>query len=62
LLLSIIIHTILGLSILQNGKLPQFLTDDLLTEMFESDVKANALQHLIEGLEKLGIFQVEYYK
>ncbi|XP_028415392.1 uncharacterized protein LOC114538414 [Dendronephthya gigantea] len=54
----ICVGTIMGLSILQNGKLPQFLTDDLLTEMFESDVKANAVQHLIKGLEKLGIFQL----
>ena len=31
---------------------------DLLTEVFESDVKAISLQNLKKGLEKVGIFQL----
>lgn len=52
--------TILGLSILQNGKLPQFLSDKIVREIFIVDEKSKCIKYLIQGFEKLGIYQVYF--
>ena len=50
---------ITGLSILQNGKLPRFLEEEILEEIFSTSSKPNsAIQHLQNGLKCLGIHQV----
>ena len=49
-----------GLSILQNGRLPKFLKEETLTEIFEAGNPTAAVSKLRIGLKKLGIYQVEY--
>ena len=50
---------ITGLSILQNGKMPRFLEEDILQEVFfPSSMPNSAIQHLQNGLKCLGIHQV----
>lgn len=50
---------ITGLSILQNGKLPRFLEEEILEEIFSTSSKPNsAIQHLQNGLKCLGIHQI----
>lgn len=56
-------HTVLylvitGLSILQNGQIPQFLREDNLQEIFFSDHPSECLLQLRNGLAEMGIYQV----
>ena len=50
-----------GLSILQNGRMPQFLSEEQLQEVFVSENPHPCLLNLKNGLRKLGIYQVSYY-
>jgi hypothetical protein len=50
----------LGLSILQNGKLPQFLSDKIIHDIFVAEEKSQCVKYLIQGFEKFGIFQVDF--
>ena len=52
---------IVGLSVLQNGKLPQFLPEDTINSIFNADSTSQSLINLKKGLEKLGLFQVINY-
>jgi len=47
-----------GLSIVQNGKVPQFFSEDQLDEIFQSKSSSPAIANLQKGLAKLGIYQV----
>lgn len=50
----------LGLSLLQNGPLVQFLTEDMLNNIFTRERPSSpALRGLQIGLEALGIYQVK---
>lgn len=51
---------ITGLSILQNGKVPQFVEEDILQEIFSNATMPpnSAIKHLRNGLKCLGIHQV----
>lgn len=50
---------IMALSILQNGNIPRFLTEDQLQEIFISDSpKSNCLTNLREGFNKLGLHEI----
>ena len=49
-----------GLSILQNGKLPQFFSDNIIQDIFIAKDKSKCVKYLIQGLEKIGIFQVDF--
>ena len=48
----------LGLSILQNGKLPQFLGEQFIQEIFNSAHPSPCMLSLHHGLAELGIYQV----
>jgi len=56
----IIIHLMRfpGLSILQNGNIPLFLTEDLIKDIFNTYPVSPCVSNLREGLGKLGIHQV----
>ena len=43
---------------MQNGKLPQFLPENVIGAVFDPDNMLQSLINLREGLEKVGIFQV----
>ena len=47
-----------GLSILQNGKIPTFVTEEVLNELFDAQSPQPCTYNLRNGLSKLGIFQV----
>ena len=47
-----------GLSIVQNGKIPQFFSEDQLEEIFKGKSSSPAIVNLQKGLAKLGIYQV----
>ena len=49
-----------GLSILQNGKIPTFLSEDDLQKVFSGDELGPCLAELQNGLDKVGIYQVGY--
>ncbi|XP_028415611.1 uncharacterized protein LOC114538969 [Dendronephthya gigantea] len=53
-----IVGTIMGLSILQNGKLPQFIPPDVISALFDVNVKLACIENLRTGLKKVGIFQI----
>ena len=53
------VHT--GLSILQNGKLPQFVPPVIISEMFNENCKLPCIESLRIGLKKVGIFQVRSF-
>ena len=46
------------MSVLQNGKLPQFLPENVIGAVFDPDNMLQSLINLRKGLEKVGIFQV----
>lgn len=48
----------LGLSILQNGKIPYFISDTSLKFVFDSVPLTGCLSQLRMGFQKLGIYQV----
>lgn len=50
-----------GLSILQNGKIPTFMSEDNLQKVFSGDHLGPCLAELQNGLEEMGIWQVVYY-
>ena len=50
-------HT--GLSILQNGKLPQFVPVDVIDAIFDVNSTLPCIENLRNGLKKIGIFQVK---
>lgn len=52
----------LGLSILQNGKIPKFVTEEVLNELFDAQSPQPSTHNLRNGLSKLGIFQVTKYE
>ena len=49
-----------GLSILQNGKIPTFMSEDNLQKMFSGDHLGPCLAELQNGLEEMEIYQVGY--
>ena len=51
-----------GMSILQNGKIPRFLTEEVLQETFSSAAPPPCIAYLRKGLSQLGIYQVEKKK
>lgn len=59
---SILMIYFIGLSILQNGKLPQFLSDKIIHDIFMAEEKSQCVKYLIQGFEKFGIalFQVDF--
>ncbi|XP_077868632.1 uncharacterized protein LOC144359258, partial [Saccoglossus kowalevskii] len=53
------IGVIMALSMLQNGQLPQFLSEDIRQELFmDTDSSCPCIQQLKQGLDKLGIYQL----
>lgn len=53
-----IVGVIIGLSIIQNGKIPQFFSEDQLVNIFNSIQSSAAYRNLQKGLDKLGICMV----
>ena len=53
-----------ALSILQNGKLPQFIPDDVIALMFDvnNTSPSPCIENLRNGLKNVGIFQVQSFK
>lgn len=49
---------IVGLSILQNGKIPQFHSEEILSGIFDDQEPQPCIAYLGNGLAKLGIIQV----
>ena len=50
---------LLGLSLVQNGKIPTFLNDEIKKKIFTPEVASEAcITELQEGLKKVGIYQV----
>ncbi|KAJ7380778.1 hypothetical protein OS493_007158 [Desmophyllum pertusum] len=52
------VGVIMGLSIVQNGKIPQFFSEDQLQEIFHGTSVIPAVANLQKGLSELGIYQV----
>ena len=50
-----------GLSILQNGKIPTFMSEDNLQKVFIGDQLGPCLAELQSGLEEVGVYKVGYY-
>ena len=48
-----------GMSILQNGKIPRFLTEEVFQETFSSAAPSPCIAYLTKELSQLGIYQVE---
>ena len=51
-------HLFAGLSIVQNGKIPQFFSEDQLHEIFQGKSASPAVTNLQKGLAELGVYQV----
>jgi hypothetical protein len=47
-----------GLSILQNGNIPLFLSEDLVQDIFSDTATSPCVEIQQEGLTKLGMYQV----
>ncbi|XP_071947526.1 uncharacterized protein [Antedon mediterranea] len=52
------IGIIMAMSIVQNGKLPQFMHSDLIDELVNSSAPSECITNLRKGLAKLGIYQL----
>ena len=54
------VNFLLGLSIVQNGKIPTFIGVVIKRKVFSSELEANeaCISELQEGLKKVGIYQV----
>lgn len=50
--------TVMALSVLQNGNIPRFLSEDQLQEVFGSGQPSECLGKLRSGFEKVGIYQI----
>ena len=51
----------LGLSILQNGKIPQFIEHNILEELFsDKETASKCIRNLREGLAGLGLIRVSW--
>ena len=48
----------IGLSIIQNGELPTFLTEEMLQAIFSISEPGACLKELQNGIKKVGIYQV----
>jgi hypothetical protein len=53
---------LVGLSVLQNGKLPQFLSKNIIGGIFDPNCTSQSLINLRKGLGKVGIFQVGIFQ
>jgi len=53
-----VVGVIMGLSIVQNGKIPQFFSEDQLDEIFQGKSASPAATNLQKGLAELGVCQV----
>lgn len=49
---------VMALSILQNGNLPSFISEDILQELFIQQKPSYCIKNLREGFEKLGIYSL----
>ncbi|CAB3983996.1 leucine-rich repeat-containing DDB_G0290503 isoform X1, partial [Paramuricea clavata] len=49
---------IMGLSIIQNGKIPQFMTEEIITEAFDNSELQPCVAKLRDGFARVGIFQM----
>ena len=56
-----ITFNVLGLSIVQNGPIPQFLDQELMEQIFNETSPQPCIIHLRNGLAKLGIYQVIFF-
>ena len=53
-----IVGLIIGLSMVQNGRVPHFMTEDIIKETFLSETPSPCTAKLRAGLTKVGIFQI----
>ena len=58
LFIFLLFSSLVGLCVLQNGKLPQFLAENVIGAVFDPDNMLQSLINLRKGLENVGIFQV----
>ena len=49
---------IMGLSILQNGRVPHFLNEEMIKETFMSETPSPCIAKLRAGFAKVGLFQI----
>ena len=49
---------IMGLSMLQNGCIPHFLTEEVIQELFMSETPSQCITNLEKGFAKVGLFQI----
>ena len=53
-----IVGLLMGLSLLQNGHVPNFLTDEIIEETFSSESPSPCIVKLCTGLGKISVFQI----
>ena len=51
-----IVGLLMGLSLLQNGHVPNFLTDEIIEETFSSESRSPCIVKLCAGLATIGVF------
>ncbi|PFX21076.1 hypothetical protein AWC38_SpisGene14448 [Stylophora pistillata] len=49
-----------GLSIIQNGKIPAFMTEEMIQSIFSTSELTPCLAELQDGLRKVGVYQKSY--
>ncbi|XP_070534281.1 uncharacterized protein [Ptychodera flava] len=54
------VGVIMGLSTLQNGRIPQFMGEEVRQELFQSPFPSPCIEQLRQGFDKLGICKVWY--
>lgn len=52
------VGTIMALSILQNGPVPQFIPEEILQETFLGDSQNPCIAELHKGFMKLGLYEI----
>ena len=53
-----VVGLIMGLSMLQNGRVPHFLTEEIIKETFMTESPSQCIANLRAGFAKVGLFQI----
>ena len=53
-----IVGIVMGLSVLQNGKIPQFIPENMLQEIVQGPSSSPCISNLQKGLSEVGILQL----
>ena len=52
------VGVVMGLSVLQNGKIPHFIPEEILNEIVQGPSLSSCIKYLQKGLQKIGILQL----